>query len=217
VERRAVCALAIGLIFLSLSGGVGTAPATPTHHVSITIKPRTVVPYGWAEIEVKGVPEAAAVEVQLEGASGVRGTLFPWIALQRHSNGNWLARLPQPVLPGIYPIKLRTRPNLAITIAEVAYLRVYWDGTDTRPIFPTPEQVAAWWVSHVAGGMLVAIRRWPRQPIDHRLVSLHRLFVIAYSPPGRTAPQERLGGWITAVREGYRGKWRLLEASVTPP
>jgi hypothetical protein len=121
------------------------------------------------------------------------------------------------MLPGIYPIKLRTRPKLAISLAESAYLRVYWDGTETRPLFPTPEQVAEWWVRTVTGGTLVAIRRWPRQAIDHRLASLHRLFVVAYSPRGRPAQQERLGAWITAVREGYRGRWRLLEAAVTPP
>lgn len=147
--------------------GVGTTPA-PTNLVRITVTPRTVVPYGWAWIKVDGVPEATAVAVQLEGASGVLGTPIPWIALRRHRDGNWLARLPQPVLPGIYPIKLRTRPNLAISLTEVAYLRVYWDGTDTRPLFPTPEQVAAWWVRNAAGGTLVAIRRWPRQAIDHR-------------------------------------------------
>ncbi len=217
MERRAVCALAAGVTCLVVPADVGTAPAPPAHHVRITVTPRTVSPYGWAQIEVEGVPEATAVAVQLEGASGVLGTLIPWIALRRYRDGNWFARLPQPVLPGIYPIKLRTRPKLAISLTEVAYLRVYWNGTETRPLFPTPEQVAAWWVHTVAGGTLVAIRRWPSQPIDHRLASLHRLFVVAYSPHGSSAPQERLGVWITAVREGYRGPWRLLEAAVTPP
>ena len=212
-----MCALFGGMICLVVPAGVDTAPAPATHHVRIIVDPRAVVPYGWAEVEVRGVPEATAVEVQLEGASSVLGTLFPWIALKRRRNGNWLARLPQPVLPGIYPIRLRTRPKLAISLAEVAYLRVYWDGTETRPLFPTPEQVATGWVRRVAGGTLVAIRRWPRQRIDHRLTSLHRLFVVAYSPHGRPAPQERLGVWITAVREAYRGKWRLLDADVRPP
>lgn len=217
MERRAVCALATGVTCLAVAADAGTAPAPPTHHVRITVTPRTIVPYGWARIEVNGLPDATAVAVQLEGASGVLGTLFPWIALRRRRDGNWLAPLPQPMLPGIYPIKLRTRPKLAISLAESAYLRVYWDGTETRPLFPTPEQVAEWWVRTVTGGTLVAIRRWPRQAIDHRLASLHRLFVVAYSPRGRPAQQERLGAWITAVREGYRGRWRLLEAAVTPP
>ena len=217
MERRAACALATGVICLVVPADVGIAQAPPTHRVRITVTPRIVTPYGWATIEVDGVPEATAVAVKLEGASGVLGTPIPWIALGRQRDGNWLARLPQPVLPGIYPIELRTRPKLAISLAEVAYLRVYWDGTNTRPLFPTPEQVAAWWVRNVAGGTLVAIRPWPRQPIDHRLASLHRLFVVAYSPHSSPAPQERLGVWITAVREGYRGAWRLLEATVTPP
>jgi hypothetical protein len=217
VKRRAVWALATGVTCLVVTADVVTAQTPAIHDVRITVTPRTVAPYAWAKIDVEGVPEATAVAVRLEGASGVLGTLLPWTALRRQRDGTWLARLPQPILPGIYPIKLRTRPTLAISLAEVTYLRVYWDGTDTRPLFATPEQVAAWWVRSVAGGTLVAIRRWPRQAIDRRLTRLHRLFVVAYSRHGTLALNERLGVWITAVREGYRGKWRLLEAAVTPP
>jgi len=194
---------------------VGTAP--PAHHVRITVTPRTVAPYGSAEIEVGGLPDATSVEVRLEGASSIFGTRLPWIALHRQHEGNWSAHLPQPVLPGIYPIELRTQPTVAVTVTEVAYLRVYWDGTETHPLFSTPEQVAAWWVRHVAGGTLGAVRRWPGQAIDHRLASLNQLLVVAYNPPGEPSPSERLGVWITAVREGYGGEWRLLEAAVTPP
>jgi hypothetical protein len=50
-----------------------------------------------------------------------------------------------------------------------------------------------------------------------RITSLNQLLVVAYSPRGTPAPSERLGVWITAVREGYGGDWRLLEATVTPP
>jgi len=194
---------------------VGTTP--PAHGVRITVSPRTVVPYGSAGIEVEGLPEATSVEVLLEGASSILGAPMPWIALRRRPDGSWSAHLPQPVLPGIYPIKLRTQPTVALTVTQAAYLRVYWDGTETNPLFSTPDQVAEWWVRRVAGGTLGAIRRWPGQPIDHRLASLNRLFVVAYSPPGLPAPSDRLGVWITAVREGYGGGWRLLEATVTPP
>jgi len=193
------------------------AGAPQARHVRITVNPRTVVPYGSAEIDVADLPDATSVEVRLDGASSVLGTPVPWIALHRESDGNWSAHLPQPVLPGIYPIELRTRPALAIAPTQAAYLRVYWQGTEARPLFSTPDQVAAWWVRHLAGGTLVAIRPWHRQAIDHRIASLHRLFVVAYSPPGMPEPSERLGVWITAVREGYGGDWRLLEATPTPP
>ena len=196
---------------------IAATDARPAHRVRITVSPRTVAPYESAEIEVAGLPGATSVEVRLEGASSVLGTSMPWIALHRRDDGNWLTHLPQPVLPGIYPIKLRTRPALAISLTHVAYLRVYWEGTETRPLFSTPDQVAAWWVRHEAGGTLVRIRRWPRQAIDRRLASLNRLFVVAYSPPGLPAPSQRHGVWVTAVREGSRGEWRLLEATVTPP
>jgi hypothetical protein len=216
MRRRGVCALTTGVIWLFAPAAAGTAPAPPTHHAHITLTPPIVVPYGSAQIEVRGMPAAAAVLVHLEGASGVLGTVLPWTSLQRYGDGSWRARLPQPVLPGIYPINLRTRPKLTLSPPEVTYLRVYWNGTDAHPLFATPEQVVTWWVHNEAGGTLVAIRPWHRQPIDHRLGSLHRLFVVAYSPLGKPTP-DRLGVWITAVREGYGGKWRLLEATVTPP
>jgi len=69
----------------------------------------------------------------------------------------------------------------------------------------------------VVGGRLDAIRRWPGTAIDHRLPALHRLFVVAYSSPNKPAAADRLGAWVTAVREGFDGRWRLLEASVNPP
>jgi hypothetical protein len=202
-----------------LSGASSAVPrraAPATHQVRIVVRPRLVVPYASAVIDVGGVADASAVDVRLKGASGVRGTLLPWVPLQRRRE-IWSARLPQPILAGIYPIELRTRPRLSITPVATVYLRVYWAGTDKHPLFPTPEQAAGWWVRHVTDGTLVAIRRWPGSAIDHRVARLHRLFVVAYSPPGRPLPADRLGVWITAVREGGQGMWRVLEASETPP
>jgi len=149
------------------------------------------------------------------GASGIRGTLLPWIKLHRQRR-TWRARLPQPVLPGIYPIKLRSVPSHSAQ-NEIVYLRVYDGGTDFQPLFVAPEEVAAWWATQIAGGSLVAVRRWHRTDFDHRLSSLHRVFVIAYDPSGDPASPDKLGAWITAVKEGYHGKWHLLEASTTPP
>jgi hypothetical protein len=190
--------------------------ATGADRVRVIVSPGVVAPEDWAKIEVVGLAHVSGVEARLVGASGVTGKLFPWIELHRRGD-SWIVRLPQPVLAGIYPIEVRTRPPHVITPAVTAYLRVYWPGTVTHPLFATPEQVAKSWVRSVVGGKLDAIRRWPGTAIDHRLPALHRLFVVAYYPPNQNGETERLGVWITAVREGFRGRWRLLEASVTPP
>jgi hypothetical protein len=209
-----LCTLATGGISLVAAASVATAPER--HRVVVTITPRVVLPYLWATVSVAGVDEAAAVEIRMLGASSVNGRPIPWIPLHRRSTA-WQVRLPQSVLPGIYPIAVRTRPLLDLTPTRAVYLRVYEAGTSARPLFATPRAVVDWWVANVAGGTVVAIRRWPRTSFDHRLVELHRLFVVAYNVRGRPAAADRLGAWITAVREGYDGKWRLLEVSVSPP
>jgi hypothetical protein len=193
---------------------VRTAPNAD--RVRIIVTPRVVAPEDWARIEVVGLRDVSSVDARLIGASGVTGKPSPWVELRRHGD-NWTIRLPQPVLAGIYPIEVRTRPSVVIAPAVTAYLRVYWPGTMTQPLFSDPEQVAESWVRHVAGGTVEAIRPWPGTAIDHRLQALHRLFVVSYDPPHDHAEQDRLGAWITAVREGFGGRWRLLEASVTPP
>jgi hypothetical protein len=71
-------------------------------------------------------------------------------------------------------------------------------------------------VSHVARGTLVALRPWPLPSFDRRDTRLHRLFVVAYTTRGRAAAADRLGMFVTAVRDGFRGPWRLLEADVLP-
>jgi hypothetical protein len=45
---------------------------------------------------------------------------------------------------------------------------------------------------------------------------LQRLFAIAYAPEGDTRPNAPLGLFVTTVRDGYHGRWRLLEASTEP-
>jgi hypothetical protein len=161
----------------------------PTQHVAIIVTPRVVPEYDSASITVNGLAGGRSVEVRMLGASGIRGTLLPWIKLHSsHSAQN-----------------------------EIVYLRVYDGGTDFQPLFVAPEEVAAWWATQIAGGSLVAVRRWHRTDFDHRLSSLHRVFVIGYDPSGDPASPDKLGAWITAVKEGYHGKWHLLEASTTPP
>ena len=61
-----------------------------------------------------------------------------------------------------------------------------------------------------------ALKPWPRPAFDRRDVRLNRLFVVAYSPPGKPAIRDRVGMFVTAFRDGYHGRWRLLEATVQP-
>ena len=212
--HRAARAFVVGAIGLWVVASADSELRTA--HLRVVVTPQVVAPYDWAAIRIVGAPNAAAVQARLVGASGVTGRLLPWIELRRHGD-EWESRLPQPVLAGIYPIVIRTRPNLLTTAGAPTYLRVYWPGTATHPLFSTPRQVAAAWVRDQAGGTLDAIRHWPSTAIDHRLLALHRLFVVAYSLPNRPSPTDRLGAWITAVREGFHGRWRLLEVSVYPP
>ena len=219
-------ALFAGMVLVALAAVAGTSAFARTsqaatrgpnrHHLRIILSPRVVVPYGWSTIEIVGAADASAVAVRLRGASGVTGQPMPWIPLRRDGD-RWTSRLPQPVLAGIYPIEVRTRPASVAKPATAAYLRVYWPGTEALPSFTTPEQVAESWVHDTTGGTLDAIRPWPGTAIDHRLPALHRVFVIAYSPPGQPAAADRLGAFVTAVRDGFNGPWRLLEASVSPP
>jgi hypothetical protein len=60
------------------------------------------------------------------------------------------------------------------------------------------------------------LRRWPLPADDRRDRHLHQLLVVAYDSPGHTAVKDRLGMFVTAVREGTGRRWRLLEATVAP-
>jgi hypothetical protein len=68
----------------------------------------------------------------------------------------------------------------------------------------------------VIGARLVAVKAWARPAFDRRERRLHRLFVVAYSPPGNTAVRDRLGVFVEVFRDGYRARWRVLETSVAP-
>jgi len=100
--------------------------------------------------------------------------------------------------------------------AERWLLRVFAPGTGSRPSFGDPAEVARWWVRTVARGKLVALKAWPRPGFDRRDLRLHRLFVVAYSPFYQPGIDERSGMFVTAVRDGYGGRWRFLEATVVP-
>jgi hypothetical protein len=206
VRVVAVIAPLLGLIGVPLGG--------PSPTPQVLLVPNVVARGQASTIQVSGI-DVPTLQARLVGASAKGGRPLPWISLRRE-RGIWRGALPAPELRGAYPVALRVRPGAPVLRADDWLLRVFAPGTLSRPAFRTPEQVAAWWVRTRADAKLVAMRRWPRPAFDLRDRRLHQLLVLAYSPPGHPGLKDRLGMFITAVRDGYRGKWRLLEATATP-
>ena len=209
--RRFAVALSL-LTFMLVA--VAAASSAPSGSPVVTVEPSVVQLRQAATVSVR-VADVAAVAVRLKGASMPSGTLLPWTQLRR-AHGVWVGRLGQPAFRGVYPLVLRTRPGGNQSVADTTMLRVLPPGTLHRPAFTTPEAVVQWWVAEVAHGSLATFRPWPLLAYDRRDPRLHRLFVVAYDPPGAIDPSGRLGIWITAFRDGYSGPWRLLEATVQP-
>jgi hypothetical protein len=155
------------------------------------------------------------LEVRLPGATDVAGRQLPWRPLHR-SAGLWVGSLPAPALRGLYPVELRAGREAAPFRPGGIFLRVLARGTQARPSFATPAGAVRWWVRSVAGATLVALKPWARPGFDRRDLRLHRLFVVAYSPPGRPAVGDRLGMFVEVFRDGYRARWQVLEATVAP-
>ena len=165
-------------------------------------------------IRVTGV-DVPSLEVNVAGGTANLGQPLPWTPL-RFGRGAWRGVLPLPEHRGIYPLELRVREGGSVVSSDQWLLRVFARGTQSRPSFSDPEGVAAWWVQTVPHGSLVATRRWPLSAGDLRDPRRHQKFVIAYTVAGHRAVDDRLGLFITAVRAGLDGRWRLLEATVAP-
>jgi len=214
--------LAAAVVVVVVVGGAGGASAGGgaggggflAAGVRVELRPHVARLRQRASIRVVGVL-APSLEVRLVGASTGGGVLLPWVSL-RYAQGAWRGSLPEPELHGLYPIELRTGPGGPLLGSGGWMLRVFQQGTLSRPSFRTPRGVAAWWVRRVARGRLVALKHWPRPGFDRREVALHQLMVVAYLPPGRWRVRDRLGKFVTAVRDGYHGRWRLLETTVLP-
>ncbi|HTO24953.1 MAG TPA: hypothetical protein VMJ49_03565 [Gaiellaceae bacterium] len=189
------------------------AIAAGTTHV--TLNPAVVPLDHTATVTVTGI-DAPTLQVHLLGSSERLGKAVPWTPLHRVGK-TWQATLPAPEFRGIYPIELRVARGSAILRSDTWLLRVFAKGTLSLPSFKTPEEVARYWVRLVTGtGRLEALRHWPRPAFDRRVRKLHELMVIAYSTPSARSVKDRLGIFVTAVRDGYHGRWRLLEATETP-
>jgi hypothetical protein len=168
-----------------------------------------------ASVTVTGVA-APTLQVHLLGSSTTLGKAVPWTQLRRVGD-TWQATLPLTEFRGIYPIELRVARGEPVLHSDNWLLRVFAPGTLSRPSFKTPEEVAAYWVSTVGSqARMEALRRWPRPAFDRRDRRLHQLMVISYSLQPNSSVLDRLGIFVTAVRDGYHGRWRLLEATTVP-
>lgn len=212
-----VRSLAVTLVLCSLNlSAVGSAGAAPRESpAQITLSTSMPAPNQRVSITVTGL-SATSVAVRLVGATDRNGNASPWTPLGLRSEG-WHGDLAQPTLDGVYPIELRLAPDTTPQRSPHWMLRVFPPGTLRGPSFATPEAVAADWVARLARSQtLAAIRSWPPTTLDRRDRRLNQLFVIAYSEHNDNALAHRRGIWITAVRDKYDGRWRLLEATVQP-
>jgi hypothetical protein len=201
------CAVLVGIVALAFAPSFVRADTGP----ELTLQPWVTVLHQRAWVRVTGVT-SASLDVRVIGGTTRVGKLLPWTALAlRH--GVWRGLLPAPALRGVYAIELRAG---SVHVRADGLLRVYPRGMLTRPPFRSPEGVAEWWVRVVSHGRLTALRRWPLPAFDRRDRRLHQVLVVAYDPPGHTAVKDRLGMFVTAVREGTGRRWRLLEATVAP-
>jgi hypothetical protein len=159
---------------------------------------------------------APSLEVRVAGATTDLGQPLPWTPL-RFDRRAWRGLLPTPEFRGIYQLELRIRSTLPVLRSEKWLLRVFASGTRSQPAFSAPEEVAVWWVHTLPGhARPVAMKRWPQPAFDKRDHRRHQLLVVAYTLAGHRAVRDRLGMFVTAVRDPLHGRWRLLEATVSP-
>jgi hypothetical protein len=116
-----------------------------------------------------------------------------------------------PVRRGVYVLELRVREGGRVISSNEWLLRVFAHGTQSRPLFREPKEVAAWWARRVhPGGSLVAIRRWHLSVGDLRDPRRHQKLVIAYTPPW---PQRRQRPYWSVRHSGTHEPPRSVEAA----
>jgi hypothetical protein len=206
---------ATAVLILAASASGQAAPAIQVH-----VQPR-VVEYRPSRVSVTGIV-ATEVSVRLRGADDPTGPAYRWTAYRWHPlrlvRGSWHGVLPAPPLRGIYQLQFRVQQSKRLIESPRWLLRVMTPGTLRRTAFRTPRAVVDDYVRDLPGDqVLVAARPWPQAGYDHRDPRLNRTFVIAYAPRGDNRVGSRLGVFITTVRDGYHGRWRLLETTTGPP
>jgi hypothetical protein len=208
----AALACAAGAVAGRPNGNVGhEASGVPV----VVADPAIVRLSGSASVTARGLA-GRRLEVRLVGATTPAGVPLGWRPL-RLAGKAWRGSLPRLALRGIYPIEVRAGAGQPVARSANWMLRVFAAGTLSPPSFARPEGVAKWWVRTATGdARLIALRRWPRPGFDLRDQRLHQLLVVAYSPVGHPDVEDRLGMFVTAVRNGFDGRWRLLEATLQP-
>jgi hypothetical protein len=173
-----------------------------------------------ASVRVSGIT-ARSAEVRLVGAIDRAGRAYEWTPYRwqmlRAHRGTWRGELPAPPLLGIYRLQLRIDHGGRFLTSARWLVRVFPAGAMKRRSFPTAVGAVGHFVAHLPGHeVLVASKRWPLSSFDHRDPRLNRLFVIAYAPRGDNRRSSRLGLFVTTVRDGYHGRWRVLETTTQP-
>jgi hypothetical protein len=203
---------------LAVAGGVASAEADSPPRVGF--RPTTINLFRRTSITVTGLP-ARSVEAHLRGATDETGLAYRWTPYRwrrlRLSHGTWRGSLPSPALLGVYALQLRVDGRRQVVQSPNWLLRVFRSRRLSRAAFPRPEMVVRHFVGRLPGDeMVVALRRFQPAAFDHRDTRLNRIFVVAYAPRGDTRPSSQLGLFITVVRGGFQGRWRLLDATVEP-
>ena len=188
--------------------------------VRVQLRPR-VVEYGHARVSVSGIT-ATSVSARLLDANDPAGAAYQWAPYRwrrlKLVRGKWSGVLSAPPLLGIYQLQVQIQGSERPLRSPHWLLRVLPPGALDRPAFTTNLAAIRNYVSKLPGNqVLVAERPWPQAAYDHRDPRLLRLFVIAYAPQDDNTPGTQRGLFVTTFRDGYRGRWRLLEATVSPP
>ena len=192
----------------------GAGRASSTSMLRVSLQPPVARLGQAAGIVVSGIP-GRSLQARLSGAADIEGRPSAWTSL-RFVGATWRGNLPAPDRLGVYPLELRSGVGATPFRPRGSFVRVLARATLGRPAFDEPADVVRWWVAAVPHASLVALKPWPRPVFDARDARLHRLFVVAYSPSGDAAVGDRLGMFVTAFRDGYGARWRLLEATVEP-
>jgi hypothetical protein len=190
-------------------------PVGAAGEVAVALSPATTLRGHRATLIVTG-DVTGPLTALLVGATHDVGRPWGWIPLRRDGQ-RWRVTLPAPELRGVYQLELRDHSARKFTQARRLQLRVFASDTAQLPTFTRADGVARWWLRSRAGSArLAAIRLWPAPAFDRRDARLHQLMVIAYDPAAAADPRDRLGMFITAVRDAPGARWRFLEATVQP-
>jgi hypothetical protein len=204
-----------------LVGAAATAPdasARRSQVVQVKLGSRVIGHFHSNSISVSGL-QARSVGVRLLGATDMNGRAYQWTPYKwqrlRLGRGTWRGVLPAPAFLGIYQLQLRLDHGREFLTNTHWLDRVFPYGTERRPAFATSAEVINDYVAHLPGHqVLVNTTPWPLASWDHRNPRLHDFFAIAFAPRGRKG--HKVGRFVMTVREGFHGRWRLLQVAVQP-